>query len=159
MDECGKTARARLDELSSVINVDAILRMSHKIKPLKAAPAQTEPRFDADLSEAARKVIARLPESAQRTAAALLRTKVNLRKVLLTGMNPIHHQRPLSVSVLFDLLLLGPVTRDSYLLTLKEKLGHSPAIAASQAALGYTIVTGLGIAELKDGLLTLRNIP
>lgn len=159
MDECGKSARSRLDELSSVINVDAILRMSHKEKSRKTATAPVEPRFDADLSETAQRVIATLPDNAQRTAAALIRTKVNFRKVLLTGVNPIHHQKPLAVSVLFDLLLTGPVNRDMYLLTLKEVLGHSPAVAASQAAIGFTIATGLGIAELKGDLLTIRNNP
>lgn len=154
-EECSVSAKARLDELSQVLNVDAILRMSHK-QP-KTAPAQEQPRFDADLSETARRIIARLPENAQRTAARLIRTNLNFRKVLLAGRNPIHEQKPVSVSVLFDLLLLGPVTGDQYLNSLRERVGHSPSIAASEASIGISIVTGLGIAVIEDGHLIIRK--
>lgn len=156
-EECSKSAEQRLMELQSIINVDAMFKMAHNRKPLKAAPAQVEARFDADLSEAAQKIVARLPENAQRTAAALIRTKINFRKALLTGVNPIKNQKPLSVSVLFDLLLSGSASRDDYTLTLHNKLGHSPATSLSQASIGFAIVTGLGIAELQGDRLVIRK--
>lgn len=159
MEECAVAARARLDDLSAIINVDAILKMNHKNKPLKKAPAQVEVRFDADLSEAARKIIARLPENAQRTAAALIRTKINFRKALLEGINPLKDQRPIALALLYDLLLEGPVHRDKYLLSLKEALGHSPVQAAAQASIAFSIATGLGIATLEGELLTIRKTP
>ena len=143
---CSLAARQRIEELKPLISVEAILKMSHK-SPEKPV---VQTRFDADLPETAQKLISRLPENAQRTAAQMVRTKVNFRKHLLEGINPIKNSKPLAVSVLFDLLLKGPVERITYLLELKSRLGHSPAVAASQASIGVAVVIGLGIAK-KDG--------
>lgn len=159
MESCAVAARARLDELSKTMNVDAALKMNHKTKTSKKAPAQTEVRFDADLSETARKIIARLPENAQRTAAALIRTKINFRTNLLEGINPLKDKKPVALALLFDMLLQGPVHRDPYLLALKEVQGHSPAAAASQASIIFSIVAGLGIAVIEDEALTIRKAP
>lgn len=155
MDECSKSARARLEELQQVMNVDAVLKMAHKER--KAAPAQVEVRFDADLSPTMQKVIATLPENAQRTAARLLRMKINFRKALLEGINPIDNQKPVAVSVLFGMLLKGPVSRDDYLNFLRSAVGHSPSIALSEAAIGVSIVTGLGIAVYQGEQLILKK--
>lgn len=149
-DDCSKAARARLEELKPILNVDAVIRMSHK-----KAPA--EQRFDADLSPTMQKVIASLPEEAQRTAARLLRMKLNFRKILLEGVNPIENQKPVAVSVLFGMLLKGPVERDSYLSFLRDAVGHSPSIALSEAAIGISIVTGLGIAVYQGDKLILKK--
>ncbi|QOC57915.1 hypothetical protein phiK7B1_060 [Pseudomonas phage phiK7B1] len=145
-NECAPAARQRIEELRTLISVEAILKMSHKSpeKPVEVT------RFDADLPETAQKLISRLPENAQRTAAQMVRTKVNFRKHLLEGINPIKDSKPLAVSVLFDMLLKGPVERITYLLELKSRLGHSPAVAASQASIAVSVVIGLGIAK-KDG--------
>lgn len=143
---CALAARQRIEELKPLISVEAILKMSHK-SPEKPV---VQTRFDADLPETAQKLISRLPENAQRTAAQLVRTKINFRKHLIEGINPIKNQKPLAVAVLFDLLLKGPVDRITYLLELKTVLGHSPAVAASYAAIGVAVVTGLGIAK-RDG--------
>lgn len=153
VDSCSVAARQRIEELRSLISVEAILKMSHKgpEKPVEVV------RFDADLPETARKLIAMMPESAQRTAAQMLKTKINFRKQLQSGINPIHNQNPISVSVLFDLLLKGPVDRQTYMLELKAKLGHSPSVAASQASLGVAIATGLGIARIEGEKLIIRG--
>ncbi|ATW57996.1 hypothetical protein CNR34_00063 [Pseudomonas phage nickie] len=150
---CALAARQRIEELRSLISVEAILKMSHKSpeKPVEKT------RFDADLPETAQKLIAMLPDNAQRTAAQLLRLKVNFRKHLIEGINPIKNQKPLAVAVLFDLLLKGPVERITYLLELKNVLGHSPAVAASQAAIGVAVVVGLGIAKREGENLIIRR--
>lgn len=145
-DSCAPAARQRIEELRSLISVEAILKMSHKAPETPVAKT----RFDIDLPETAQKLISRLPDNAQRTAAQLVRSKINYRKHLLEGINPIRDEKPLAVSVLFDLLLKGPVERITYLLELKNRLGHSPAVAASQASIGVAVVIGLGIAK-KDG--------
>lgn len=151
--QCALAARQRIEELKPLISVDAILKMSHKApeKPVEQV------RFDADLPETARKLISMLPENAQRTAAQLVRSKINFRKQLQAGINPIKDQKPLAVSVLFDLLLTGPVERDVYLLELKIRLGHSPAVAVSQAAIGVAVVIGLGIAKRDGEKLIIRT--
>jgi hypothetical protein len=151
--ECRTAARQRIEELRPLISVDAILKMSHKGSEKLAE----QPRFDADLPETAQKLISMIPENAQRVAASLLRTKVNFRKMLIEGVNPIRDQKPLAVSVLFDLLLKGPVDRYTYMLELKDKLGHSPSVAASQASIGVSVVTGLGIARIADEKLIIRS--
>lgn len=153
MEPCAKQALLRLEELRSVMNVDAIVRMAHSHKA-KEVP---QIRFDSDLPEAARKLIAMLPENAQRVAATLVRTKLNYRKLLLSGMNPIANRSPLSISVLFDMLIQGDVSKDDYLLLLKEKLGHSPSVAIDQASIAYAVVTGLGIAVLENDSLIIRK--
>lgn len=153
-NECALIARQRLTELSSLISVDSILKMSHKST---FDPTKPQLRFDSDLPATAQKLIAMLPQNAQRTAAQLLRMKVNFRKLLLGNVNPIKDQKPLAVSVLFDLLLQGPVDRFTYMLVLKDKLGHSPATAASQASIGYAIAVGLGIAKLEGEKLIIRG--
>lgn len=152
--QCRVSARQRIEEVRSLVSVEAVLKMSHKgPQRLTAEPE----RFDLDLPAAAQKLIAMIPHNAQRTAAALVRTKINLRKVLMEGFNPIPHQKPLAISVLFDLLLLGVVDRNTYMLTLKDKLGHSPATAASQASIGFAVVTGLGIAQFEGEKLIIRR--
>lgn len=152
--ECAPQARQRIEELKTLISVEAILKMSHK--PTQT-PAGVPIRFDADLPPTAQKLIAMMPLHAQRTAAQALRLKVNFRKSLLEGVNPIPSQKPLALSVLFDLLLLGAVDHQRYMLDLKERLGHSPAVAADQAAIGYAVATGLGVARLVDGKLEIRK--
>lgn len=152
--ECAVLARQRIAELSTIISVDAILKMSHKST---FDPTKPQLRFDSDLPATAQKLIAMIPHNAQRTAAGLIRTKINFRKALLGNVNPIKDQKPLAVSVLFDLLLQGPVDRFTYMLTLKEKLGHSPATAASQASIGFAVVTGLGIAKIDNEKLIIRG--
>ncbi|MEG0063021.1 MAG: hypothetical protein RR740_00310 [Pseudomonas sp.] len=150
---CCVSARQRIEQVRSLVSVEAVLKVAHKA-PQKPVEAE---RFDLDLPAAAQKLIAMIPHNAQRTAAALVRTKINLRKALTEGSNPIRHQKPLAVSVLFDLLLLGEVDRSTYMLELKDKLGHSPATAASQASIGFAVVTGLGIALFEGDKLMLRR--
>lgn len=149
-EECSKSAQTRLEDLRSIVNVDAIVRSAHK------KPVATK-RFDSDLSPTMQKVIATLPEGAQRPAARLLRMKLNFRKILLEGINPIENQKPVAVSVLFGMLLKGPVDVQSYLSFLRDAVGHSPSIALSEAAIGIAIVTGLGIAVYQDEKLILKK--
>lgn len=151
---CALAARQRIEELRPLISVDAIIKMSHKSPQEPTAPQE---RFDSDLPSAAQALIARIPFSAQRTAAALVRTKINYRLRLLAGDNPIYQQKPFAISVLFDLLLKGPVDRFTYMLALKEKLGHTPATAASQASISFVVTTGLGIAKIVDEKLIIRG--
>lgn len=152
--QCSAEARRRIEELRSLISVDAILKMSHK-QPQKLSEGE-ELTF-ADLPSAAQKIVAMIPDNAKRTAVALLRMRVNFRKALIEGTNPIKNQKPLSVSVLFDLLLTGSVSRAEYMMTLREKLGHAPTTAASQASVAFAIVTGLGIAKIEGEKLIIRS--
>lgn len=150
--ECRLAALQRLEELKPLISVDSILKMSHRPSQKLADTLVFE-----DLPETARKLIAMIPDNAKQTAAKLLRTKINFRKQLIEGVNPIKNQSPLALSVLFDLLIKGPVTRTAYMMELKTILGHSPSIAASQASIGVAVAIGLGIAKSDGEKMTIRS--
>jgi len=151
---CALAARQRIEELRSMISVEPILRMSHK-QPQKL---EKHPEVYEDLPAAAQKIIATLPIEAQNLAAQLVRMKVNFRKQLLSGVNPIRHQKPLAVSVLFDLLLSGQVDRLTYLNSLKERLGYTDTVSATQASISIKALTGLGIVKVEDEKLVIRGL-
>lgn len=154
--ECQKVAVERIKSIESMVNTDAIVKLAHK-KPKKSLATPELRQEFADLPATAQKLIAMIPDNAKRIAAALVRSKINFRKELLGGNNPIRGKSPVAISVLFDLLLQGPVDRNTYMLSLKERLGHSPATAASQATIGVAVTTGLGITKLDGDKLIIRS--
>lgn len=155
-NDCEPKARANLEALRQVLEVDSVIRLMHQQRAIKTV--ETTLAIDSALPEVARKLIERLPSNAQRTAAMLLRANINYRKSLEAGINPIAGRKPVAIAVLFDLLIAGPVSRSAYLQALKEKLSHSPATAASQASIGFAVATGLGIAAMKGDSLEIRRV-
>ncbi len=152
--QCRLAARQRIEELRPIIIVEAILKIAHREPQTASNPVSLTA---SDLPSTAQKILAMIPANAQKVAESLIRTKVNFRKSLIEGVNPIRNQRPLAVSVLFDLLIEGPVDRGRYMMMLKERLGHSPTTAASQASIGAAVVLGLGIAKVDNGKMVIRR--
>lgn len=154
---CAAQAKRSLDELAQRLNVEAVRKLmqdEHK-RPV----AKTTTRLAANKPSPVRdKILAGMSAHVARTAGMILDVGVNHRVSLLKGVNSMKGRKPAPIEVLFDLLLKGPVTRQSYLEAIEQRLGYTRATASSQASIGITAVTGIGIAkDAGDGSIVIRG--
>lgn len=152
--DCAERSETSLKAIADQVNIDGVLRLMHE-RRAAARPVVTPTRA---LPSAAASVLARLPKHAAKLAEILIRSRINLRKVLKQGSNPLPGGKPATIAVLFDLLLEGEVSRTQYVEALITRLGHSDNTASSQASIGFAVVTGLGIAhQSQPGTVALRR--
>lgn len=158
-DSCSLIARENLTKLSEALNVDSLVSLMHE-EAVKRKAAKREEKIKLStptFSEAAMALISELPNHSARVAKALLATGSNHRKNLLAGVNSMKGCKPMTMEVLFDLLIKGPVTRVAYIEALKEKFKYTDGTASSQASIGFAAVLKLGIILEKDGCFVVRG--
>lgn len=153
---CAERARQSLEKLAQVINVDAALKNMHAVQRVARAERKLN-KPKPSLPEAIQKRLEALPRNTARVGEVLFAKGIDYRSALEKGLNPIRNDSPKSISLLFDLLIEGPVTRNQYLMALKNE-GQSAATAASQATIGFTLVTKFGIAVYDGVQLTIRRL-
>lgn len=155
-EHCAVEAKKSLDELARVINVDAAIKLMHDHRKdivKSAKPSRQE------LTAVQQALVERMSKNAGKLAEFMLLKRINYRQALCEGTNPLKDDAPISISLLFDLMLEGPVTRADYLMALKDRLGQSPSTAASQASIGFQVVKGLGIGRFENECLSIRSNP
>lgn len=156
---CADQAKQSLSVLAKKLNVDAVSAlMQQEQKETKRALAKTAEEPVKQLSPVREKILAGMSAHAARAAGMILDAGGGHRTSLLNGVNSMKGRKPASIEVLFDLLIQGPVTRTSYLEAMQERLGYTHATASSQASIGMTAVTGIGIAkDAGDGSIVIRG--
>lgn len=156
--DCAATSKNSLSELAQKLNVDAVRRLMHN-EAKQTVAKKTKTNTPVQTSNPIRdKILAGMSAHVARAAGMILDAGVSHRASLLNGVNSMKGRKPASIEVLFDLLLQGPVTRVSYLEALQERLGYTHATASSQASIGLTAVTGIGIAkDAGDGSIIIRG--
>lgn len=153
---CAEQAKKGLSELAEKLNVNAIKRLMQQ-EPAKSPPKKAV-ATTRELSTIEAKLLSRMSEHAARAARAMLDAGINHRVSLLSGTNSMKGRKPATISVLFDLLLAGPVTRAQLIDAFKQELGYTHATASSQASICITATVGIGIAkESEEGSIVIRG--
>lgn len=151
---CAARAEASLKTIADQVNITGVLQLMHE----KRVAARQVVNVTRSLPVAAVTALSKLPKHAAKIAEILIRSRINLRKILREGSNPLSSGKPATIAVLFDLMLEGEVSRTQYIEALKTRLGHSDNTASSQASIGFAVVTGLGIAhQVRPGTVVLRR--
>jgi len=150
---CETKAKSSIEELGKRLNVDAVKRLMFAEKQKAAAiAAQQKP------TSMREKILSRMPAHVARTAGMILDVRVNHRMQLLQGVNSMRGRKPATISILFDLLIDGPVSRQRYIEALQGQLGYTSGTASSQASICMSAVVGIGIAkEAEEGRIVIRG--